>query len=130
MAQTAEVGSFMATFSNFHIWQVFPSDLDLEKGEYGPFRKPEDNPIYVSRESNHPQKVLENIPTGINKRLSRISCTEEIFNQAAPDYQDALERSGYKCKLNYQPEEIANESSVPKRKRCRKIIYFNPSQKM
>ena len=27
MAQTAEVGSFMATFSNFHIWQVFPSDI-------------------------------------------------------------------------------------------------------
>ena len=100
--------------------------LDLEKGEYGPFRKPEDNPVYVSRESNHPQKVLENIPTGINKRLSRISCTEEIFNQAAPDYQDALERSGYKFKLNYQPEEIEEESSVPKRKRCRKIIYFNP----
>jgi hypothetical protein len=27
VAQTAEVCSFMATFSNFHIWQVFPSDI-------------------------------------------------------------------------------------------------------
>ena len=78
------------------------------------------------KESNHLLKVLESIPKGVNKRLSRISCTEEIFNQGARDYQDALERSGYNFKLNYQPEENTNESSLPKRKRCRKIIYFYP----
>ena len=32
--------------------------LDLEKEEYGHFRKPGDTPIYVGSESNHPKKVL------------------------------------------------------------------------
>ena len=99
--------------------------FDLEKDEYGPFRKPGDNPIYVHSGSNHPKSVLENIPMGINKRLSRISSNKEIFEKAAPDYQEALEKSGYQFKLNYQPENVSNETSVPKRKRSRKIIYFN-----
>ena len=47
--------------------------FDLEKEEYGPYRKPGDGPIYVDSGSNHPRSVLKNIPVGIGKRLSRIS---------------------------------------------------------
>ena len=72
--------------------------LDLEKGEYGPYLKPNDHPVYVHAGSNHPPKVLENIPKGINRRLSRISATKEIFEAAAPVYQAALEKSRYKYK--------------------------------
>jgi hypothetical protein len=72
-------------------------------------------------------EVLENIPLGINKRLSRISsCINEIFDKAAPDYEDALRKSGYENKLEYNPDESECGSPRPKRKRSRKIIYFNP----
>jgi hypothetical protein len=100
--------------------------LDLDLDEYGPFRKPGDTPVYVHSQSNHPRKVLENIPLGINKRLSRISSSKEIFDKAAPEYEDALRKSGYENKLEYNPDEGECDSSVPKRKRSRKIIYFNP----
>ena len=100
--------------------------MDLEKEEFGPFRKPGDTPVYVNIESNHPRKVLENIPLGINKRLSRISASKEIFEKAKPAYEDALHKSGYNHKLEYNPNEQVQYTSVPKRKRSRKIIYFNP----
>ena len=58
--------------------------FDLEKQEYGPYMKPNSKPIYVSSESNHPPRVLENIPKGVNKRLSTISANKEIFDKAAP----------------------------------------------
>ena len=58
--------------------------------------------------------------------MSKISSSKAIFEKAAPVYQGALKESGHKYKLNYQPEEDRGESSVPKRKRSRKQIYFNP----
>ena len=72
--------------------------MDLEKNENGPFMKPNDNPVYVDTGSNHPPKVLENIPKGINKRLTTISATKEIFDRAAPVYQSALDKSGHNFK--------------------------------
>ena len=48
-----------------------------------------------------------------------------IFDKAAPEYQDALRKSGYDNKLEDNPEE-GSGSSGPKRKRSRKIIHFNP----
>ena len=66
--------------------------MDLEKEEYGPFSKPNDTPIYVDASSNHPPKVIENIPMGINRRLSTISATKEIFDKA-------LKKSGHTFKM-------------------------------
>ena len=59
--------------------------LDLQTQDFGPYLKPGDTPV------NHPPKVLENIPKGINRRLSSISATKEIFDKAVPVYQSALE---------------------------------------
>ena len=56
-------------------------------------------PVYVNKQSNHPPKVLENIPLGINERLSRISANEEEFRKAAPPYQEALRKSGFNHQL-------------------------------
>ena len=40
--------------------------------------KESDNPIYVHAGSNHPPKVIENIPKGIIKRVSSISATKSV----------------------------------------------------
>ena len=54
--------------------------------------------------SNHPPNIINNIPESINTRISLISANEEIFNQSAPVYQEALEKSGYSYKLKYNPK--------------------------
>jgi hypothetical protein len=76
--------------------------MDLEKNEFGPNLKPNDTPVYVDAGSNHPPKVLENIPKGINRRLSTISASKDIYDKAAPFYQDALEKSGHNFPLSFE----------------------------
>ena len=59
----------------------------------------------------------------INNRLSRLSANEDVFNEAAPPYQQALIDSGYEHILKFQP----NIRSIDrKRNRNRKCIWFNP----
>ena len=103
--------------------------LDLESGLYGPYLKENDTPIYVHAGSNHPPLVLKNIPKGINRRLSMISATKEIFDAAAPVYQSALEKSGYSYKLKYEDIEDQNadmEKSKRSKNHKRVPIWFNP----
>ena len=100
--------------------------MDLEKEEFGPFIKENDTPIYVDVGSNHPPKIIENIPKGINKRLSSISANEDIFERAAPMYQAALEKSGHKYKLQFDPTPLANSEEKKKARTRKNIIWFNP----
>jgi hypothetical protein len=55
--------------------------LDLDLDEYGPFQKPGDTPVYVHSQSNHPRKVLENIPLGINRTRTDGQNTNHCLEQ-------------------------------------------------
>ena len=68
-----------------------------------PYTKENNIPLYVHKRSNHPQRIIENIPQSINKRLSEISYNEESFAKATPVYQKALDESGYKHRLTFSP---------------------------
>ena len=65
-------------------------------GKYWPFRKPNSILRYIYTQSNHPPNIRKQLPTMIEKRLSSIACDENEFNKAAPAYNHALEKSGYK----------------------------------
>ena len=67
---------------NHKIVNFLDVSLDLNSGLYKPFMKPNDNPLYVNKSSNHPPSILRNIPAAVNKRLSGISATEEIFKNS------------------------------------------------
>ena len=58
----------------------------------------------------------------VNKRLSSISCNRDVFNEAIPTYQAALNKSGYSHKLNFQQ----TEQQPKKRQRRRQVVYYNP----
>ena len=94
--------------------------LDLTSGSYKPFMKPNNKILYVHRQSNHPPALLKNIPENINKRLTSISSSQKVFDDAIPPYQKALDESGYNHKLTYKPQPKRN------RNRQRKIIWYNP----
>ena len=94
--------------------------LNLENGEYGPFRKENDTPVFISSTSNHPPSILKQIKPSVEKRLSSISCNEKVFNQNKEMYETALKIAGHPSNLKYNP-------LPPKKKRRRiKPIYFNP----
>ena len=115
-----EFGLKITSTANLKVIQFLDITLDLENEVFKPYIKPGDRPLYVSSDSNHPPSILKNIPLSINRRLSSISANREIFNAAAPLYQAELDRVGYKHKLEFKPKE------EKKRKRNRKILYFNP----
>ena len=57
----------------------------------------------------------------VKRRLQSISCNETAFNKAKPLYEDALKRSGFDTTLSY-----GNGGSTQRKKRKRKITWFNP----
>ena len=94
--------------------------LDLGNNKYYPYRKPNDTPLYVHSQSNHPQSILKQIPMMTSQRISRLSCDEEEFKKAAGDYQSVLDNSGYKEKLIYTKPKSKT------RNRKRKVLWYNP----
>ena len=97
--------------------------LDLNTGKFKPYSKPANTPLYVHSRSNHPPNIIRNIPESINRRLSEISYDEETFNDAAPQYQEALRNSGYVYELKFKPKQ---QTTARQRNRQRNIIWFNP----
>ena len=77
--------------------------LDLSKGIYKPYMKPGNTPLYINKGSNHPPLITKNIPAAINRRLNNISINEEVFKDAIPPYQEALDKGGYEFKLKFEP---------------------------
>ena len=101
--------------------------LDLNQGTFKPYKKPNDTPQYVHSKSDHPPSILKNIPPSVNKRLSSISSSKELFDAAAPSYQQALNEAGYNHNLEYDENACNNNNrSSNKKKRKRNLIFFNP----
>ena len=97
--------------------------FDLQKNIFYPYRKPNDEPLYINSESNHPPSIIKQLPKMISKRVSSISSSEELFLKAKPMYDRALENSGFKEKIKYIPSENEEKS---RKNRPRKITWFNP----
>ena len=97
--------------------------LNLNDGTHKPYHKPDTTLQYIHKESNHPSNIIKQIPLIVEKRLSSLSSNEKIFKEAAPDYEAALNKSGFKHKLSYRQE---NETTDTRGRRNRKCIWFNP----
>ena len=96
--------------------------FDLKDESYKAYMKPNNKLSYVHRQSNHLPALLKNISLNINKRLTNISSSKEVFNESIAPYQQALKESGYDHKLTYNPEPTPRN----KRKRKRDITWYNP----
>ena len=94
--------------------------FDLSENKYFPYRKPNDTPMYINKDSNHPPNVIKQIPKMTSTRLSQLSCNEAEFKKAAVDYQQVLENSGFDDELIYSP------TPTTKRNRKRNILWYNP----
>ena len=79
--------------------------FNLTNGCYKPFMKPNNKLSYVHQQSNHPPALLKNIPLNINKRLTSISSSKEVFDESIAPYQKALTESGHDHKLTYNPHK-------------------------
>lgn len=123
-----ELGLSITLETDLTIVNFLDVTLDLHGEKYYPFRKPNDVPLYIHRDSNHPPHVTKNLPIAINKRLNEISCDKESFDNFKNDYEKALKESDLKHKLKYDPSlaDANLQNNKKKRQRKRDIIWFTP----
>ena len=98
--------------------------MNLQNDTYQPFRKENAKEMYVNFNSNHPFNIKKEIPKMIQKRLSSLSKTKEIFESTKTPYENALKNSGYQVKLEYDNNCIT--AVKKKRKRKKRVFYYNP----
>ena len=113
--------------TNLKVSNFLDVTLNLTNDSFAPFKKPNDNPLYVHTHSNHPPNVIRQIPISVNQRLSCISSDKHSFDSIKETYQKALNDSGHKHilehKSNAYQSNPGNKSSFKKK---REIVWFNP----
>ena len=102
--------------------------FDLNEAAYIPYRKPNNTPLYIHAQSNHPHIIKKHLPQIIGQRISDLSCDKAAFEKAAPEYNQALQRSGFEHTIMYKPLQSSphRSNNNNKKKRKRNIIWFNP----
>ena len=75
-----EFGLKIITQFNQKITNFLDITLNLNNGKHQPYRKLNEEPLYVDRHSNHPPSIIKQFPVSINKRISMLSSDEQSFN--------------------------------------------------
>ena len=91
---------------NLTITDFLDVTFDLKSGTYYPYRKQNNEILYIYKQSNHPPSIIKQIPSMISKWVSDISCDSDHFNKAAPDYNTALKKSGFNENIRYSPSQL------------------------
>ena len=117
-----EMGLNITIRVNMKIVDFLDVTFNLKDGTYRPYHKPDDLPMYINTNSNHPPNIIKQIPETINKRLNELSSNIDIFQDSAPFYNRSLKDSGYTQVLSFNAE---NPIGRP-RNRSRNILWFNP----
>ena len=67
--------------------------FNLNSGLYKPYKKPNDQLLYVTTSFDHPPKVIK-LPNSINRKLIQNSTNKDVFDASKNEYEEALLKSG------------------------------------
>ena len=98
-----ELGFRVTIDVNLKVVNFLDVTLDLDRGKYMPYRKPNDRLSFINVGSSHPPFVFKNMVRNTSERLSRLSSDISVFNSIAPPYNKALRDSGIKESISYIP---------------------------
>ena len=90
----------------------FDVTLNLSNGEFFPYRKPDNQPLYIKVPSNHPPSIIKQLPATISSIISSLSCDHDEFDKAAPMYKkanNALWISGFPEQITFSKLEAARK---------------------
>ena len=106
--------------------------LNLTDGTYYPYRKPNNETLYIDNNSNHPPTIIKHLPAAIGWQISDISSSKELFNEAKPHYESVLKKSGHDEELIYteRKKPVTHTVQNSRKNRQRNIIWFNPPYSM
>ena len=107
---------------NLKVVNYLDVTLNLNDGSYRPYNKPNDEIMYIHKESNHPPAITKQLPFSVESRLRKISSSKKVFDESSKVFQDALSRSGYDHVLTYD----SPTNNCRSKNRKRNVIWFNP----
>ena len=110
--------------TNLHIVYFLDVTFNLLDGTYKPYKKLNNQLLYVNTSSNHPPQIIKQLPTSISNLLSNNSSNKQVFEMSKGEHKKALRESRYKnLSLIYTDKKDMKQ----KRNCSRNIIWFNPT---
>ena len=94
----------MTVECNLKITDFLDVTLDLRTNKHYPYRKENNQLLYIDKQSNQPPTIVKKIPSMVSRRISDVSCDKEYFHKAIQ----------------------FTSTPPPRRNRNRKNIWFNP----
>ena len=92
--------------------------FNLKSNKLFPYHKPNDHPLHMNNQSNHPPSIRKHLPDMINDRITKFSHDQDSFNQASLLYTEALKNNGYKVNMKYsKPASVESKNNKQKNKR-------------
>ena len=82
--------------TNLHIVDFLDVTFNLLDETYKPYKKPNDQLLYVNTSSNHPPQIIKQLPISISNRLSNNSLNKQVFDMSKGEYEKVLRASGYR----------------------------------
>ena len=101
--------------ANLRVVNYLDISLNFEDGSYRPYRKDDSIPVYIHKDSNHPPHIKKGLVNMISRRISDLSSNEEIFNQAAPIYNQALKNSGFDESIKFSKKQANSKETAQER---------------
>ena len=125
-----ECGLFITFEVNKKIIDFLDIQFNLNDQTYESYRKPNNEPVYIHKQSNHPPNIIADIPKAISKRLTSMSYNKNVFDRNVDIYQTAFKNSGVDGAITYNDQsEQANNVNIEEpnqaRKRKHAIIWYN-----
>ena len=65
--------------TNLFVVNFLDIQFSILNGTFKPYRKPNNDPIYLHKDSIHPLQVLKELPQTISKQISTISSSREYL---------------------------------------------------
>ena len=97
--------------------------MGLLNNTYQPYRKRNSETVCINKHSNHPPNILKELPKAVNKRITDISCNQDIFDAAKSTYKQALRKSGFSEELKYKNKGGEEQTGMKKRGREEERSY-------
>ena len=76
--------------------------LYLTTGKYQPYRKPDNNPLYINVPSNHTPNIIKNFQSNVYERISNLQADETTYRKSKNLYNNALGESGFRYKVTFK----------------------------
>ena len=74
---------------NLKITNYLDITLNLNDGSYRPYRKPNEETNYIHINSDPPPSIIKEIPRSMEKKLSILSSSKDIFQESAITMKNA-----------------------------------------